>query len=86
MAISLPNANLQTFQREMQEAFDYIALPFGVTSRTHRRRKIERGFYGGGNMCRALCHRQDHGEKSIKYPSSIGPGTKSSLISLSDAA
>ncbi len=41
--------DLQAFQREMQEAYNYIATQVAYMQDT-RRQKIERGFYGGGNL------------------------------------
>jgi DNA invertase Pin-like site-specific DNA recombinase len=41
--------DLQAFQREMQEAYSYIATQVAYMQDT-RRQKIQRGFYGGGNL------------------------------------
>lgn len=41
--------DLQAFQREMQEAYNYIATQIAYMQNT-RRQKVERGFYGGANL------------------------------------
>jgi hypothetical protein len=41
--------DLQAFQREMQEAYSYIATQVAYMHDT-RRQKIQRGMYGGGNL------------------------------------
>jgi len=41
--------DLQAFQREMQESYNYIATQVAYMQDT-RRQKIQRGFYGGGNL------------------------------------
>jgi hypothetical protein len=41
--------DLQAFQREMQESYSYIATQVADMQDT-RRQKIQRGFYGGGNL------------------------------------
>jgi DNA invertase Pin-like site-specific DNA recombinase len=41
--------DLQAFQREMQEAYNYIATQVAYMQDT-RRQKVERGFYGGANL------------------------------------
>lgn len=41
--------DLQAFQREMQESYSYIATQVAYMQDT-RRQKIQRGFYGGGNL------------------------------------
>jgi DNA invertase Pin-like site-specific DNA recombinase len=41
--------DLQAFQREMQEAYSYIATQISYMQDT-RRQKIQRGLYGGGNL------------------------------------
>jgi DNA invertase Pin-like site-specific DNA recombinase len=41
--------DLQAFQREMQEAYSYIATQVAYMQDT-RRQKIQRGLYGGGNV------------------------------------
>jgi DNA invertase Pin-like site-specific DNA recombinase len=41
--------DLQVFQREMQEAYSYIATQVTYVQ-DDRRQKIERGIYGGGNL------------------------------------
>jgi DNA invertase Pin-like site-specific DNA recombinase len=55
--------DLQAFQREMQEAYNYIATQVAYMHDT-KREKIQRGLYGGGNLPAPLRHRARDGERS----------------------
>jgi DNA invertase Pin-like site-specific DNA recombinase len=55
--------DLQAFQREMQEAYSYIATQVAYMHDT-KRQKIQRGLYGGGNLPAPYAIERAVGERS----------------------